>query len=59
MSLLLTKLDQPKCEQKRLDCMCNKYGICVALSNTHFDYKCPFYKSRAKGQEERKKWSRK
>ena len=38
----------PICEQKRTDCAaCDGRGLCIALIDTHFDYKCPFYKSRA------------
>ena len=60
MSLFLTReSDLPECSQNRLDCMSNKKGCCVALNNTKFNKKCPFYKSRAQAEEERKKWSRK
>ena len=41
------------CQQMRKDCVCrNKFGQCVALSNTTFKrsdgtrYSCPFFKSR-------------
>lgn len=42
-----------KCEQHLDDCACNSKGRCLALSDTHFDYICPFYKPRE--QERRNK----
>lgn len=42
----------PICEQKRDDCAaCDGRGRCTALIETHFDYKCPFYKTRAEVEE--------
>ena len=36
-----------ECKQNRQDC-CNYFRKgCVALENTEFDYKCPFYRSKA------------
>lgn len=35
-----------KCVQKRYDCFaCDSGGKCRALSDTRFNYKCPFYRS--------------
>ena len=42
-----------RCEQDRKDCKAyieslseKSGGVCRALTDTHFDYACPFYKSR-------------
>lgn len=33
------------CSQKRVDCVMNKSGKCLALTDTTFNRPCPFYKN--------------
>jgi len=33
----------PICRQKRCDCLMNKNGRCMALEDTQFNKRCPFY----------------
>lgn len=50
-----------ECKQKRADCANYCNGGCVALEDTDFDYRCPFYKTKREVKkileeiEERKK----
>ena len=35
----------PTCQQEKKDCFAYVLGGCKILSYTHFEKKCPFYKS--------------
>lgn len=43
--------DEPICKQGKNDCKANKDGCCLALLNTEFRRKCPFYEKRKENEE--------
>lgn len=38
-------VNSPLCEQRKITCCAFESGHCVILTNTHFEKKCPFFKT--------------